>query len=130
MIDNKYFDFVKEKFDSDGIETPEKLSADNMMRMLGEQPDRAASQREQRPIRKRPWFRPVVAAAACAALVVGLVPMMNFNLGSQQGSDAASGELQYFANYPSKRKNLWTTSLPNNGTRIWRLSNRRIRSRK
>lgn len=99
MIDNKDFDFVKEKFESDGIETPEKLSADNMMRMLGEQPDRAASQREQRPIRKRPWFRPVVAAAACAALVVGLVPLMNFNFGSQQGSDAASGELQYFANY-------------------------------
>ena len=66
MIDNKDFDFVKEKFDGDGIETPEKLSADNMMKMLDAQPERAASQREQRPIRKRPWFRPVVAAAACA----------------------------------------------------------------
>ena len=103
MIDNKDFDFIKEKFDNDGIETPESLSADNMMKMLesegagqtGKQPDI----RPAKPIRKRTWFRPVVSVAACAALVIGLVPFLNFNYEQSHDDSVASGELQYFASY-------------------------------
>ena len=90
MIDNKDFDFIKEKFDSDGIEAPASLSADNIMQKLDAAPQpegvepqpNAAEPRHnaaatRKPLPKRRWFRPVVSIAACAALVIGLVPFLH-----------------------------------------------------
>jgi hypothetical protein len=51
MIDNKDFDFIKEKFDSDGIETPESLSADNMMKMLEKERTQALRRTRQESLR-------------------------------------------------------------------------------
>ncbi len=111
MIDNKDFDFIKNKFDNDGIETPESLSADNMMKMLeredagqtenastDKQPD-IAVRPNRRPVKKRPWFRPVISVAACATLVISLIPFMNFNHNDSNDVRVTSGDLQYFASY-------------------------------
>jgi len=99
MIDNKDFDFIKEKFDADGIKTPESLSADNMMKMLDRGDAGHIGDESRQPVKKRPWFRPVISVAACAALVIGLVPFMNLDSEQSNDESVASGELQYFASY-------------------------------
>ena len=81
MIDNKDYKFIKEKFESDGLQAPESLSADSIMQKLNSAPQEdqamATVERKTRSLHRRRWFRPVISIAACAALVIGLVPLMN-----------------------------------------------------
>ena len=45
MIDNKDFDYIKDKFDSDGLKAPESLSEDAISKMLDAAFDRCGSMR-------------------------------------------------------------------------------------
>lgn len=61
---NNEYDFIKEKFDNDGIVTPDRLSEDNIIGMLKDKP--------KLKIYKRKSFKAFVSAVACLVLAVGV----------------------------------------------------------
>ncbi|MDO4869443.1 MAG: beta-propeller domain-containing protein [Bacillota bacterium] len=78
------FDFIKDKFDHDGIKAPASLDPDAIL------PDGGVPKRQdmpKRPLRKRRWFRPAVAIAACAALAIGIIPMTRAGSGGPVTAD-------------------------------------------
>ena len=125
MIDNKDFDYIKDKFDSDGLKAPESLSEDAISKMLdaaGLSTDAQAAGAEEQTILKagaeeqtddrvtidvkpaakpkKRWTRPLIAVAACAALALGLIPFMNnFNPGGEETLTASADSLDYFNSY-------------------------------
>lgn len=72
----KDYDYIKKQFEEDGISVPESLSRQAIGDKL---PDSGAGVSVQgndgSPARRR-WKRPLIAFAACAALVCGLFPVM------------------------------------------------------
>ena len=89
MIDkNNDLEFLRDKFERDGLQVPDSLSADAMRQKLeaAGAPEHAKADApsltvttgssDQAPRKKR-WTRPLIAAAACAALVIGLIPAMH-----------------------------------------------------
>lgn len=97
MIDDKDFrndlEYMTEKFERDGLPVPEALSEDSMREKLaqtgseisGAEGPAAARQPGQKPRKK--WLRPLIAAAACAALVIALIPILNTVLDRGPGGD-------------------------------------------
>lgn len=79
MINRKDYDFIKERFDGDGLKAPDSLSAENIMQKLD-----SAPQPSKKTIPKKRWFRPAVSIAACVSLAIGIVPFVR----SSGGPDA------------------------------------------
>lgn len=129
MIDKKEYmenkAFLTERFNADGLEAPETLSAEALMQRLeaasaetmeaensgaestaeiaaaagtgrADETPRTEKPQTSKPLPKRRWFRPVISIAACAALVIGLVPLMKSALPS--GSTEAGG-LESYSSY-------------------------------
>ena len=76
-------DFIRGRFEEDGLAMPESLSADAMRQMLEQEPAGApgepASQApapKNAPARKRYW-RIGISIAACAVLAIGLIPFLH-----------------------------------------------------
>lgn len=93
MIDKKDYDYIKERFDGDGLKAPDRLSADNIMKQLDGPAGTSGPAPKPAPLYKRRWFRPVIAAAACLALVLGTVPFMNLHKTTKEG------DLELFSSY-------------------------------
>ncbi|MBQ6402249.1 MAG: beta-propeller domain-containing protein [Firmicutes bacterium] len=76
----KDYDFIKDRFEQDGLEPPESLSPDAIRARLAEQPQHPAKRpanADPRPAfsPKHPWRRPLIAFAACACLALALIPV-------------------------------------------------------
>ena len=96
MIDKKDYDYIKERFDGDGLKAPDRLSADNIMKQLDGPAGSSGPAPKPAPLYKRRWFRPVIAAAACLALVLGTVPFMNLHKTTKEG------DLELFSSYSER----------------------------
>ena len=76
-------DFVRSRFEDDGLQVPEGLSEDAVRRMLTEEPvgapaksNPSAASSKDAPARRR-RLRIGIAAAACAVLAIGLIPLLH-----------------------------------------------------
>ena len=108
-VKNDYndYDFVKEKFDNDGICTPSKLSENRIMGMLNEKP--------KLRLYKRKSFKAFVSAAACLVLAVGIfataVPKQNIFFADKNNKDVPIADLKSFESYEQiqamAKKHLW-----------------------
>ena len=92
-------DFIRGRFEGDGLAMPESLSADAMRQMLEQEPAGApgetASQApapKNAPARKRYW-RIGISIAACAVLAIGLIPFLRSVLpgSTNDAADPAAG---------------------------------------
>ncbi len=109
MIDNKDFEqdmnFVREKFAGDGLAAPDALSEDALRQKLSGGPATRAvadSVPQKVPGKRRRWTRPLIGLAACAVLVICLIPVMKGALpSSSSGLQMEAGEdgLYHFQSY-------------------------------
>lgn len=78
---NDDFDYMKNRFDNDGLRAPDRLSEEQMNQLL-ETSDKKDSRARKRPF----WRRGLAAAAACLVLAVLLIP-----IAADQITDIGSG---------------------------------------
>lgn len=106
-MDNR--DYIKEKFDNDGVRAPESLSEDNILRMLeaadGSSPEKKET--EEKDFRKaapekRAWIRPenrkVLAVAAAAMIAIFGIAALSPLIDREPDTSASGGELYEFRN--------------------------------
>ena len=108
-MDNR--DYIKKKFENDGIKAPESLSEDSILRMLGQAdgvpvpeaaPDTAGKEKDHAKAspKKRTWIRPenrkVLAIAASAMIVIFGIAALSPLIGREPDTAAVDGELYEF----------------------------------
>lgn len=93
------YDFIKEKFDNDGISAPAQLNEDNIIGMLKDEP--------KLKLHKRKGFKAFVSAAACFVLAVGIfaaaMPRQNNIIISEKNKDVAVAGIESFESYEQIR---------------------------
>ena len=108
-MDNR--DYIKKKFENDGIKAPESLSEDSILRMLGQAdgvpvpeaaPDAAGKEKvfSKASPKKRTWIRPenrkALAIAASAMIVIFGIAALSPLIGREPDTAAVDGELYEF----------------------------------
>ena len=108
-MDNR--DYIKKKFENDGIKAPESLSEDSILRMLEQAdgvpvpeaaPDAAGKEKDfaKASPKKRTWIRPenrkVLAIAASAMIVIFGIAALSPLIGREPDTAAVDGELYEF----------------------------------
>ncbi|MBQ9060912.1 MAG: beta-propeller domain-containing protein [Firmicutes bacterium] len=88
---DKNLDFIRDKFEKDGLRVPESLSEGSIQSML----------EQDAPARKHHW-RPIVAVAACAVLAIGMLPFLRSMLpGGPADSTDYTAEANGLVNFES-----------------------------
>ena len=104
-MDNR--DYIKEKFDNDGIRAPESLSEENILKMLGEADGISSEKKEaeknvckEAAPEKRVWIRPenrkVLAVAASAMIAIFGIAALSPLADRVPDTTAVDGELYSF----------------------------------
>lgn len=85
-MDNKDFDFIKNKFDADGVKAPDSISENNMIKRLTEKPKVKFYNKKS--------FKSLVSVAACFAVVLGVITFQQVRTGGEP-----QGYVTSFNNY-------------------------------
>ena len=100
------FDYIKEKFEADGIKAPDSLSEDKILAMLPDAEEIPANdsgtKRETvkaKPPVRRSAVRRYIAIAACAVLALIGVPRLYGIITAPPDTDLVNGELKTFSSY-------------------------------
>ena len=103
-MSNNDFDFIKNKFDNDGVSAPDSISEEAVSKML--------PAKTKLSFYKKTSFKKTVSIAACFALLIGIMsfafPKAEKNLTSYgiNDSDVKTAEIKAFDNYSSLKENI------------------------
>ena len=136
------YDFIKNKFDSDGTKAPESLSEDAVMAMLPDLDETASEQfikvtakefheetaaagyhtaAARTPLLRQKKARRWVAAVACALIaLIGIPPLYDLATGAPD-TELVNGELRTFGSYGEIRRLVESLDDSTPGFRLFRL---------
>ena len=96
-VSNK--EYIRNKFDEDGIKAPASLSEDSIMSMLDKAEEKAGSKEKVfKTVKKRPRIAKGLALAACAVIAVFGISGMYYSGLFAPNTNASGGELYSFKN--------------------------------
>lgn len=89
---NNDFEYIKQKFDGDGISAPDSLCGESIEKILPDKP------KARLKFYQKKSFKAVVSAAACLTLIIGILSVPKLSTDDAQKS-ASNGVLSTFESY-------------------------------
>ncbi len=89
---NNDFEYIKQKFDSDGISAPDSLCGESIEKILPDKP------KARLKFYQKKSFKAIVSAAACLTLIIGILSVPKLSTDDTQES-ASNGVLSTFESY-------------------------------
>ena len=105
----KDYEYIKDRFDRDGISAPDSLSKEAMMARLDEanpakKPEDPREKITAGKSPKKTWRRPLIAVAACACLALGLIPVVKAVLPANGGNSQLTADANGLYQFQSYRE--------------------------